>query len=262
MTALAERRRRFATPRSIFALFLREMATNNARSPGGYAWLVIEPLAGIAVLSIAFSLALRSPSLGTNFPFFYATGYLPFFFFQQTSNRIARTLTTSKGLLTFPAVTFFDAIAAAFLFNLVSQLLVSFLIIGGISMYYALDPVISPGRILNTLGMLIVLTAGIGVLNCYLFTTFPAYARIWGIVTRPLVLISGIFFIYEDTPEGLGKYLLWNPLMHITAEMRAGFYGTYEAAYVVSLFPYGLGAVTLFLGLLLLYRHHDEILWK
>lgn len=262
MTALAERRRRFATPRSIFALFLREMATNNARSPGGYAWLVIEPLAGIAVLSIAFSLALRSPSLGTNFPFFYATGYLPFFFFQQTSGKLARTLIGSRGLLTFPAVTFFDALAATFLFNLVSQLLVSFLIIGGIAIYYSIDPVIAPGRVLNAIGMLLLLTSGVGVLNCYLTTTFPAYGRVWGIITRPLFLISGIFFIYEDTPGGLGDYLLWNPLFHITGEMRAGFYGTYDAAYVAPLYPYALGAVTLFLGLVLLYRHHDEILWK
>ena len=70
--------------RAIGALVLREMATTFGRSPGGWLWAVAEPVAVIALLSFAFSLAFRSPSLGTSFPLFYATGYLPFLLFRMS----------------------------------------------------------------------------------------------------------------------------------------------------------------------------------
>jgi hypothetical protein len=56
------RRPRFlASFRTITALILREMATTYGRSPGGYLWAVLEPVAGVALLSLVFSLALRNP---------------------------------------------------------------------------------------------------------------------------------------------------------------------------------------------------------
>ncbi|MEO0656736.1 MAG: sugar ABC transporter permease, partial [Pseudomonadota bacterium] len=71
-------RRRFASLRSIIALMLREMATSYGRSPGGYLWAVLEPAAGIAILTLIFSFAFIGPPIGTSFPMFYATGMVPF----------------------------------------------------------------------------------------------------------------------------------------------------------------------------------------
>lgn len=261
-STLAQRRRRWATPRAIFALMLREMTTTYGRSPGGYVWLVLEPVAAIALLSFAFSLALRAPSIGTNFPFFYATAFLPFMLYNQASTKLSYAIRYSQGLLTFPMVTFIDALTARFLLNVIIYVLVSFLILGGIILVWDLDPVIEPLRVLNSFGMALALAAGLGAMNCYLFVAFPAWIQLWKIINRPLFIVSGIFFIYEDLPGGLRDILLINPLFHVTAEMRAGFYGTYDADYVVSVYPYSVGAVGLFFGLLLLYRHHDEILWK
>ena len=74
---------RFSTLRTVLALMLREMSTTYGRSPGGYLWAILEPAGGIAMMSVAFGLVLRSPSLGTNFPIFYATGYLPFMMYMR-----------------------------------------------------------------------------------------------------------------------------------------------------------------------------------
>ena len=43
--------RRFATPRTILALMLREMSARYGRSPGGYLWALLEPLGAILILS-------------------------------------------------------------------------------------------------------------------------------------------------------------------------------------------------------------------
>ncbi|WP_311200115.1 hypothetical protein [Phaeobacter inhibens] len=61
-------RRSMATLRTVAALVLREMSTRYGRTPGGYLWGILEPLAAILFLSLGFSLVIRTPSLGTSFP--------------------------------------------------------------------------------------------------------------------------------------------------------------------------------------------------
>ena len=51
MTPLTPRApRRFATVRTSVALMLREMVTTYGRSPGGYIWAVVEPVAAATAL--------------------------------------------------------------------------------------------------------------------------------------------------------------------------------------------------------------------
>ena len=104
------RTRRFASIRTIFALMLREMITTYGRSPGGYLWAVLEPAAGIALLSLVFSVGFRSPALGVSFAMFYATGMVPFVFFNDINLKVSRALLFSKPLMAYPTVTFVDAI--------------------------------------------------------------------------------------------------------------------------------------------------------
>ena len=67
-----------AALRVVSALVVREMGTSFGRSAGGYFWAVVEPLGGIVLLAIAFSMALSTPPMGTSFMLFYATGIVPF----------------------------------------------------------------------------------------------------------------------------------------------------------------------------------------
>ena len=71
----------------IFALVVREMGAKFGRSAGGYLWAIAEPLGGIVLLAIAFSLALRAPPSGTSFILFYATGTVPFSMFSTMARR-------------------------------------------------------------------------------------------------------------------------------------------------------------------------------
>ena len=78
--------RRFKSGRVITALMLREMSTTYGRSPGGYLWAVLEPIGSIAMMTLilAVGLRIRVPSLGLNFPMFFATGIMPFMMYQRT----------------------------------------------------------------------------------------------------------------------------------------------------------------------------------
>ncbi len=252
--------RRFATGRAILALMLREMATTYGRSPGGYLWALLEPLGGIVILTLIFSLGFNAPSLGTNFPIFYATGILPFMMFNSVCNRVSTALLFSKSLLAYPAVTFLDAVLARFVVNAVTQMMVAYVVFGGILLIYDTRTLPAPLLIAQSLALSALLALGIGTLNAYLIARFAAWQMIWSILTRPLFLISGIFFLFNAMPEAVQDYIWFNPLIHVVGIMRAGFYPTYDAGYVSVIFVLLVSSVTFAAGLLLLRPAHRDLL--
>lgn len=252
--------RRFKAPRAIAALVMREMSTTYGRSFGGYFWAVAEPVAGIALLSFIFSLALRAPPIGTNFAIFYATGFLPFSMFRYVQQKTAACLRFSRPLLFYPTVSFGDALIARFLLTLLTQLLVFYLVIFMILTLWETRTMMQPELILSSLGAAAVLGVGIGTLNCYLFWAVPVWEQIWGVINRPLLLVSGVIFLHESVPLPWRDYLWWNPLVHMTGQMRRGFYPQYQGDYITMVFPYAVGLVTLVIGLILLNRYNRDML--
>lgn len=255
-------KRAFATPRAVVALMLREMATTYGRSPGGYIWAVLEPIAGIALLTLFFSISFHAPPLGVNFPIFYATGMVPFLMFMDISNKLAQSLNFSRPLLAYPSITFIDALLGRLVLNLLTQLLVAYIILAGIMTIY--DTQLIPDFL--TIGLAFLLTAflatGVGVFNAYMFTRFFVWQRVWAVLTRPLFIVSGIFFLPDTIPEPYRDYMLINPLAHVIALVRRGFYASHDAAYVSVLFVVVLSAVLLATGLLFLKRSYRDLLTR
>ena len=252
--------RPFATPRTIVAMMLREMVTTYGRSPGGYLWAVLEPVAAIGLLSLVFSLAFRAPSLGGNFPLFYASAYLPYMLFIDINNKLAAAIRFSRPLLAYPAITLVDVILARFLLNLLTHIMVYVVVVAGIVLAFDLQISLKTSAVINAFGMSAVLALGAGTLNCYLTTAFPIYDRIWQIATRPLVIVSGLFFVLESVPPDYRDILWFNPLYHVTGAMRDGLYATYDATYVAPGFVYLIGLICLALGLLLLKKNYRDLI--
>ncbi|MBK0329317.1 ABC transporter permease [Rhodobacteraceae bacterium F11138] len=252
--------RRFAAARVILALILREMSTRYGRTPGGYIWGVLEPLAAIMFLSIGFSLVIRTPALGTSFLLFYATGYLPFNLYQTLSAMIGASIRFSKPLLRYPAVTWLDAVLARFLLNSLTGVLIAVILLTGILAVIEHRTQLDLPPLVAAMALAMVLGLGVGVINCAISGLYPIWEMVWSILTRPLFLASGIFFLYDSLPP-LPQNLLWyNPLIHIIGLMRTGFYPTYDAAYVNVTYVLGVSLGLLAMGLLLLGRYHREIL--
>lgn len=249
-----------ATLRTIFALILREMATRYGRSPGGYLWAVLEPLGMILILAIGFSLLVRTPSLGTSFVLFYATGYLPFQLFQSGTRFVGASLKFSRPLLAYPAVSWIDAVLARFLLNLLTMLLVSYLILVGAAMIIGVRLTVDFGPLSLAYGFAAALGLGVGLVNCVLTGFVPVWDSIWSIVTRPLFIASGILFLFEELPPLAQSILWWNPLFHVTALARAGFFPMYRPEFVSLIFLALVALPLIFLGLVFMQRYHKDIL--
>lgn len=253
---------RFTTPRAIMALILREMSTTYGRSPGGYIWAVLEPVAGIVLLTIIFSVGFRSPPLGTSFAVFYATGVLPFIMYSDLSGKMGQTLNFSRSLLEYPRATFIDALLARFLLNTITLFMVHFLIVVGLFIFITPDITLDFREITLSYSMVLALAIGIGTFNAFLFLAYPVWQNVWAVLNRPLFIISCILFLFESVPQPYNDILWFNPLVHIIGEMRAGFYPYYKPTYISPAFVFGVASTLTLVGLFLLNRYHRDILDK
>ena len=237
--------------RTIIALVLREMGATYGQSPGGYVWAIVQPIGIIVILSIGFSLLVRSPSLGTSFLLFYATGFLPF---------DMSALKYSRPLLAYPRVTWLDAILGRFALNVLTLLTVSWVVIVAIMVFVDSRTVLDLRYIALGFGLAATLGLGVGIMNCLLIGLFPVWAIVWSVLTRPMFIASGVLFLYEDLPSGAQAILWWNPVLHATGLMRKGFYSTYNGSYISLQYSFGVAMLMIAVGLLFMRSNHQRIL--
>ncbi|MEM7470540.1 MAG: ABC transporter permease [Pseudomonadota bacterium] len=239
----------FQTPRVVAALLLREMTTTFGRSSLGYLWAVLEPIGVILIFTLAFSLVFKQPPLGSSFPLFYATGYLPFGIYNAAQSKISVALSQNKALLFYPSVTYTDVILGRFILIAVTEVTVSLLLFGGLMAYFSITIIASLPYVAAALGMALLLGASIGLMNATLFEIFPSWRSVWRIITRPLFFISAIFYLFDSLPAAIQSILWWNPLIHIVGTLRAGFYPEYEGAYISWLYVCMLSLCLMSIGL-------------
>jgi capsular polysaccharide transport system permease protein len=251
---------RFRRLRVLSALVIREMNAKFGRSSGGYLWALAEPLGGILLLSIAFSLALRSPPLGENFMLFYSTGVVPFSMFNTMSKGVAGAVKSNKGLLNYPVVTALDAVFAKFALNFMTILIVGICVMGGVILLQGLYVNLDLAAIALAFALSALLGLGVGTLNCVLFGLYPTWQNVWSVLTRPLFILSTIFYLYQNAPADFQAVLWWNPLVHVIALMRTGFYGAYDASFVSLPYVIGISLGLFVTGAYLLRRHASLLL--
>ncbi|PYF11815.1 capsular polysaccharide transport system permease protein [Rhodobacter viridis] len=253
-------RGRLIGARAVFALILREMTTTYGKSAGGYFWAIAEPVGAILLLSVVFSLIVRNPPLGQSFLLFYASGFLALSSYNAISINVAMSIRFSKALLAYPSVTYIDAIVARLLLTTLTQIQVfAIVIIGAIEMQN-MQINIDFIALARAWGMMMALGTAVGLLNCYLMTTFPVWQSIWAIMNRPLFLVAGVLHLVDELPDTIRDISLLLPPAHFIMMMRKGIYDTYDAPYVSELYVYGVALVIGAIGMLLLHRHHREIL--
>jgi capsular polysaccharide transport system permease protein len=82
---------------------------------------------------------------------------------------------------------------------------------------------------------------------------------VYGILSRPLFLISAVFFTFESLPGPAREVLWWNPLIHLVGLMRAGFYPIYDASHVSVLYVLALALALIVAGLLLMLASANRL---
>lgn len=236
------------------------MSTTYGRTSLGYVWALLEPVAGIFLLTLVFSVAFASPPIGTNFALFYASGLLPFMIYTSLSNKISTAMRFSQPLLFYPGVTFVDTLLARLILNSMTELVVFFIVISGIIYGFHVEVILNIPELVLGLAMAICLATGVGTLNCFLLTIFPVWERTWAILNRPMFIISCVLFPWDLVPMPYKDWLWWNPITQVIGQVRSGIYATYDGSYVSPLYVFGVSAVLLVAGLVLLERYRSYLI--
>lgn len=250
----------FATITTIAALMVREMSSTYGRNPGGYIWAVLEPALSVLVLTVAFSALVRNPPLGTSFVIFYATGMAPYFAFLGVAVTVGTALNYSKNLLNYPRVTFLDAVLARLILNTLTQYMVGLVIVGTLMIVATHDASLNMPKVALGMLMAAALGGGLGTFNCFMTVRFPIWGSIWKVISRPLVLISGIILLPESIPEPYRGYLWYNPVAHAVSQTRTGFYPYYTGEWISPAYAFGIGLTLFLVGLMFLRRYYRDVL--
>jgi capsular polysaccharide transport system permease protein len=246
--------------RILAALILRETASRFGRSWGGYLWAVAEPVATIAVLSLAFSMFVRTPPLGRSFELFYATGLLPFALYAAIASAGITTLQANKGLLIHPAISVFDVLLARTLLEIITHAAIAALVLPGLVVLVRVDLAFSPAPLAAAMLSAAALGFGVGLCNALLVGFFPTWRQVWAVLNRPMFLASGILFLPTGVPASLAPLVQANPLSHVVALMRGAFYGPEPARFAEPAYPALLSLACIAAAGGLLARHQGRLI--
>ena len=214
--------------RVISALVLRETRTRFGHSKIGYAWALLEPIASVYILLLVYQMFGRHTPVGTSLELFFITGFMPYMIYDRTATRLAGAITANKALLNLPIVKNVDVIFGRAILELATELVVLFLMLGGLAVAGIEDAIPrDPLRLAAAIGMCWLLGIGIGSLNAVLNVLIKSWDNVFRLVTRPLYLLSGIFFMPEKLPSPFNEWFLWNPVLHGVEWFRSGFYEDY-----------------------------------
>ena len=218
--------------RVLHALLLREMITRYGRTSLGYLWALLEPAGVIALLTLLFMQIAHAPPFGHSFALFYASGYIAFHWVIDISSVSARSVHVNRPLLSFPNVSALDTLLARFILQGLTGLGVAIVILSVIFVLFDDRLTLAPGPLMQAFVLALLLALGIGLVNCWAFTVSKSWELVWGVISRPLMLVSCVFYSFEALP-GIARDVLWyNPVVHIVGLLRTGLYPTYDPAHV------------------------------
>ena len=246
--------------RVIVALTLREVESGGKLVSNMVLWPVIEPVFGITLLSILFAIALPAPPLGNSFALFYASGLLPLMLFQDVTQKMIVAVRYSRPLLGFASIGPLEMILSRVIVAILIQLMVMTLILGvlvAISPYTLRFDVPALTASLFSVG---ILALGFGAFGCWLSLEFPVWPRIWAIALRPLIFVSGVFFLIDDIAAPYREWAMWNPLAQVISVFRQGIYQNYHGVPSSLGLVIAIGLIFLAAGLVGLQKREPQLI--
>ena len=232
---------------AIWALIFKEYKIRLGKSRIGLFWSLFEPIVGMSIMSAVWWVSGRTSMDGVHITLFIGSGFIAFNTVKTGFGFIAHAIQANMSLLNYPQVKPLDTILARFIYSMIMHAWASVLLlclvwwlIGAYPTFP--DPLMCVEVIV--VGMLLALgiatpLAVLGVLNDNVF-------KVVGIITSPLVILSGVIFSISDLPAQFQEILAYNPLLHITVGFRAGALGSplfsgFDLGYPLECAVIGLG---------------------
>lgn len=216
-------------PRNMTAMILRELNARYGSKPGGYLWAFFDPISYIGLMTLMRGALGTTPPMGDSVAIFIASGYIGYYAYNATSAYVAQAIRGNKALLSYPSIAPFDAVSARFVLQILTLVgvaicifyVASFTTLRMPSMNF--EVMIEAGLATSLFGL------GVGLCNIALFARSSLYEKVFGIMMRPMFLLSGVFMLPDEVPEPFQTYMLYNPVVHFVMWFRSGVFPDYRA---------------------------------
>jgi capsular polysaccharide transport system permease protein len=233
----------------VHALVLRETRTRYGDHQLGYAWALLGPILWVGTFYAMSHYMGRLAPPGTTVVAFLVTGIVPYVLFRNVAAELMAAISGNRGLLYYPQVRPLDLVMSRALLECATQLVV-FVILMTASVI--IDGKVGPTNVLTMLlGLALAGALGVslGLVLCGLATFSPTLERAWGLVSRPMMWFSAIFYPVDSVPTALRNILLYNPVVHAIELVRMGWFPGYQSRHIDPWYPAAWVLVLLFFGL-------------
>ncbi len=180
---------------------------------------------------------------------FFATAILTLELFNRLSGTLLRAYVANRQLLSYPAIRETDALFARLILVALTYVVIFMLFFGGLVALGLADLPAHPGVMVGAFAATCLLGLGLRSLHAIIFRAFGIWQHVENVLTRPLFLLSGVFYIPSQMPPEAVAVLRWNPVLHLIEWMREGYYPNYRSDVLDYAYPLGFGAICLALGL-------------
>ena len=235
--------------RVLATLVLRETRASFGTSSIGYLWAIITPAVSVGLLFFIFTMIDRQAPYGDSLALFFATGILTIEFFNKLSHTLMATFDANKALLTYPLIKETDALFARLLLISATYLVIMILFYLGLYAAGMADLPAHPEKALGAFLAVMALGFGFGTVNAVIGSLWESWNQIEKILTRPLIFISGVFYVPSRLPPEATEILWWNPVLHLVEWVREGFYPNYDSALFTPGYPLFLAMILTLVGL-------------
>ena len=239
----------------IFALFLRELKTRFGAYRLGVFWALAEPIAHVIIFSVIFGVRAREGFGGVETPIFIYTGIMPFLLFQNLFTKCKSACSANRGLFHYRYVKPINTYCARVILEIGIFLFTS---VSLFALFWWAGYQVAIYDILYCLMIVVLLTifaTSFGMIASFAIEFFPESDKFLGILMKPMMFISGIFFTLDMIPEKYHVYLIWNPVLHAVELFRAGFIENFTSDHASLWYLFCCALVSLFIAMRL-YRMH------
>ena len=215
--------------RVLGALILRETRATFGNSQLGYLWAIATPAAGIAILVLIFSAIGRIAPYGPSLVLFFAVGILTLEFFRKLADSLMTAVEANRALLAYPPIRESDVIFARAALICATHAVIMAAFYGALVWIGEAEPPAHPGELMLALAATALFGLGFGLVSLFLLGAWPSWRQVQKILTRPLMFVSGVFYVPSMLPPEAQAVIAWNPVLHAVEWVRAGWYASYPS---------------------------------
>jgi capsular polysaccharide transport system permease protein len=217
------------------ALFLREAVSRLATGRAAWLWLLLEPLAHVAILMVLFSTIRTGSVAGADFAMFLALGVIGFNLFKHAAMRSMEAVSANAALFAYRQVKPVDTVLVRAALEGAIQFFVGVLVLAGASLFGLEVLPHDPLGVMAAFFLLWLFGAGLGLMLSVGVTLVPEIGKVAKLLFTPLYFMSGVMFSPAMLPAEARELLLLNPIMHGLEGMRASYFPGYHRATGVDL---------------------------